>query len=176
MNARAIARTVIDRHQEMLFGGLTPEQTTTAREAILPWLEAWVVELSTDEADLARLSDVVIPAELEDRYGGLDPAERYAAAVTEYDRWRLARLSEDTYARARRHASGTDGAQERTAAADADLAALREIESRLMSVPAVYRRARERLSESKLDCYYVLRGQGATSRRLARWLERRGSA
>lgn len=184
MDERAAAQALVEGHEELLLGGLEQDRAATARAGLLRWLEAWIADQAGgDEDAVRRLTETMIPAELEARFADRSPQERFAAAVTAYDRWRLGRLSEDAFARARAHAADAgasdagapdpDATEARRRAAEADLAELREIESHLAEVaPGLYEQASERLSESKLDCYYVLRGGGATSRRLARWLER----
>ena len=178
METRAAAETVAERALDLLADDLSADRVARARAELVRWIEGWITKLAPENDDaLRQLAEDVLPLEVEQQFATVEPADRYAFAVTAYDRWRARSLSEQTYERALAYVDQPALGDEAKSAAEADLAELREIESRLSEeFPGPYASVRRELSEGKLDSYYVLRAGGATSLRLGQTLSRRERA
>lgn len=115
-----------------------------------------------------RLLESTIPNYILEQIGGLNKKQRYNFAATAYERWRLDRLSTQTLARTETFRDKKGNPQQLKEEADRDLKELHEIEQHLMKeFPDIHKQYFRKLSESKLDCLYIIRDGKIASRRLA---------
>ncbi|MCI0438267.1 MAG: hypothetical protein L0177_03945 [Chloroflexi bacterium] len=168
------AESIIERFQGLLFRDLSRDEASRARAGILKWLEA-SIEGYQDKPrdDQERQIEVYIPNEIREEYGGLGKRDRFEAAATAFERWRLRALSSRALNRAQAVLEGSEDLPSLKREAEADLQEIQAIERSLSaSFPGIYKSNQSIISESKLDCLYVMKGDtGITSRRLGRLIE-----
>jgi hypothetical protein len=169
MESNSAALTVFERIQEALCAGFKRDQTEAARTEVLKWLQAWIQTYQDRSAEeQQRLVETSIPEYVQNQIKGLNKKQRFAFAVTAYDRWQLDTLNGRTLARAERFRDKVGDPQALKAEAERDLETLKAIETRLLKdFPDTYKQYQRVLSESKLDCLYVIRDGAIASRRLA---------
>lgn len=163
------AAAVFDKIRGQLFSGFTDAERNKVKESVLRWLEAYVASYegrSVEEKQV--LVESTIPNYILEQIRGLSKKQRYEFATTAFERWRLDRLSMQTLARAETFRDKKGNPQQLKEEAERDLKELHEIEEHLMKeFPDVHRQYFSKLSESKLDCLYIIRDGKIASRRLA---------
>lgn len=172
-NAAEIASRLYADHQAKIVTGLTEGQAAEVEQAFRRWLIAKLAEYDHKLYSKEEYIDDVIPGEITYQFDGLAKQERYIQALTAYDQLRIRSISQASYERARSVVHGEGDLAQQKAEAEAELQELRQIESRLsQEFPTIYNKFKKQISESKLDCMYVIRDGGAASLRLGREIAR----
>jgi hypothetical protein len=172
-NSAAIAERIFELFQAELVDGLTKAQAKAVKTAYTKWIQAKLDQYNPELYTEDEYIDNVIPDEIRYQFDGANRQERYERAVTAYDQLRVRLISNNSYERARQFLGKQGDATLQKVDAESDLKELKEIESRLsQDHPKVYKQVKRPISESKLDCMYVIRDGGAASLRLGRVIQR----
>ena len=169
MDSKAAASTIYDQVEPALCAQLNPGQKQTVQAAVMKWLVAWIDSYQGKSAeDQHYLVNEHIPEQIQEQIKGMNKKERLAFAETAYDRWRVDRLNQQTLERAEAFRDSAGDPQQLKAGAEDDFRELKAIEDRfLKDFPKIHKQYQRKLSESKLDCLYVIRDGAIASRRLA---------
>ncbi len=169
----AIALRIYEIFSHRITDGFSDAQAQAVKEAFIPWIQAKLEQYNPALYSQNEYIEGVIPEEISYLFQDLNAEQRYETAVTAYDRLRVQILNSETYDRARLFLQKAGNAEQQKKSAEEDLRELKEIEGRLSGdYPAVYKQIKRQISESKLDCLYVIRDGGAASLRLGREIQR----
>jgi len=172
----AIALRLYEEFNDQIINGFSDAQVQVVKEAFIPWIQAKLDQFNSELYSQDVYIESVIPEEISYLFQDLNTEQRYEQAVTVYDRLRVQTLNGETYERARLFLQKAGDADQQKVSAEEDLKELKDIESRLLGeYPAVYKQLKRQISESKLDCLYVIRDGGAASLRLGREIQRSNS-
>lgn len=168
-----IANRLYEEYRDLITRDLSDTQVQIVESAFVPWIQAALEQYDPDLYSEEEFVKSVIPDEISYEFQGLNAEKRFEKAVTAYDRLRVQILNNETYERARMfvHEQGDPALQK--ALSEADLKELKDIEKRLSGeYPSIYQQLKRQISESKLDCMFVIRDGGASSLRLGREIQR----
>ena len=169
----AIALRLYEKFCDQIINGFSDAQIQDVKEAFIPWIQAKLDQYDPELYSQDEYIEGVIPEEISYLFQDLNTEQRYEQAVTAYDRLRVQILNSETYERARLFLQKAGDVERQKESAEEDLRELKEIEGRLSAAhPAIYKQLKRQISESKLDCLYVIRDGGAASLRLGREIQR----
>ncbi len=168
-----IAKNIYARHRDQLTRGFSSDRVRAVDESFVRWIQFKLEQFDPDLYDEEEYINSIIPGEIAYQFEGLEPEQRFEKTVTAYEQLRVRQLSEVTYERARLFISKEGEPDQQRQQAEADLKELKAIENRLSTeYPNVYSQLKRQISESKLDCLYIIRDGGAASLRLGREIQR----
>jgi len=168
-----IAKKIYVQHRDQLTRGFSPARARAVDASFIRWIQAKLEQFDPDLYDEQEYIDSIIPSEIAYQFEGLDPEQRFEKMLTAYEQFRVRQLSEVTYERARLFVSKEGEPDQQRKHAEADLKELKTIEDHLSNeYPNIYKQLKRQISESKLDCLYIIRDGGAASLRLGREIQR----
>jgi len=160
---------IIAAQRDVLFEGFNVAERSEATESVRLWVSAWLESHRKPKEEFDRFVNETIPQHLQDELDGLNKKDRYAFAATSFDRWRLQLLNKQVLDRAKAFQGNNDKRDEQKNMAIQDLDELKKIEARLTkNFPDIQHAYKTIISESKLDCLFLLRDGAISSLRMAK--------